>query len=312
MRAQLPACSLALLPSVALMASTPDALDLVWSVQPEVPLQIQEFDESTGNYLVVRGGVALLQDPTVEDISFSVGANFGLENALGPAADFQMVDGRIRNASLVTGTGYDITIGLGLELSEEITVEIQTGFQWNPVDRLSADLLYTVEQDLGGGVSDTFDFASSATGGAGSLYQVPLTANLLFDTEIAEGLRLDVGIGAGIQWSTLTSSNVTSTAYPGTFVLDPDNPGSYLTVPLVMNLDGQAIAARYQAQAGLSYELFPGGYLGGYVRIAGTTLLNQGGMTFQQSPSNLYRDGGDIRIPSLRTLTVGARFSMSF
>ena len=56
MRAQLPACSLALLPSVALMASTPDALDLVWSVQPEVPLQIQEFDESTGNYLVVRGG----------------------------------------------------------------------------------------------------------------------------------------------------------------------------------------------------------------------------------------------------------------
>lgn len=35
-------------------------------------------------------------------------------------------------------------------------------------------------------------------------------------------------------------------------------------------------------------------------------------MTFQQSPSNLYRDGGDIRIPWLRTLTFGARFSMSF
>ena len=81
-----------------------------------------------------------------------------------------------------------------------------------------------------------------------------------------------------------SSSNVTSTGIrEPCFVLDPDNPGMPPhPVPLVRTSTARRSPRGPDPGVAL-LRLFPGGYLGAYVRIAGTTLLNQGRQTFQQS-----------------------------
>ena len=293
--------------------STPDVLDLVRdSAVRSIPLQYDygDEDESIGGYLVVRAGVALLDDPTAESIQFKSGSNFGLQNALnGP--NIRMTEGRLEDVDFVAGTGYDFTFGIGIKLSEEVTVEVQTGVQWNPIESASANLSYLVEEQVPGGDPIERSYSSPAIGGQGDIYQVPLVANLLYDVEVMKDLRLAIGAGAGVQWTQFTSRNITSTEYPGVIYYDQISQQEQL-LPLIMNLEGQAISARFQLRAGLSWQVIPRGFLGAYVQFSQSSLVNIGGLGFDENANNIYRDGGEIRVPYLRSLSIGGRFSYTF
>lgn len=147
-------------------------------------------------------------------------------------------------------------------------------------------------------------------GGEGEIWQVPITVSLLYDAEITDDLRLTAGIGVGVQWSNLTADDLRSNLHPGAIV--QDDLGNDVVVPLTFQLDGEAIALRYQAMVALSYELFPGGFLGGYLRYAGTSAVDFGRLGFERSPNNLCREGADIEVGYLRNLSIGATFSISF
>ena len=133
---------------------------------------------------------------------------------------------------------------------------------------------------------------------AGDIYQVPLMMNLLYDVEVVEDFRLSLGAGAGLQWTSFSSSSIVSSRYPGALLSEPDpmNPGMsiYYPVPLQIDASGQAISFRAQIQASLSYRLFSGVHLGAYIRYSGSSIADLGALTFQESPNNLYRDSGDI------------------
>ena len=69
---------------------------------------------------------------------------------------------------------------------------------------------------------------------------------------------------------------------------------------------------RTRTVVALFYELFPGGFLGGYLRYAGASAVDLGRLGFVRSPNNLYREGADIEVGYLRNLSIGATFSISF
>ncbi len=307
------------LTATALLATAPpasaadlDTLDLARNtVAASIPLQWDD-EVPLGSYLFARGGVNLLTDPTMDLASFTVGSNLGLDGTglpLNPLTP--MIGGSIRNARFDVDPGYDIEIGLGIKVADDITLELATGVQWNPIARIDATLDYVTNEPDGMGGVNQVHWQSAATGGAGEIWQVPMTISLLFDTEISEDLRLTAGIGGGAEWSRLESRDIGSAGYAGAVIQDPGT-GNPTLVPLALQLDGEGIALRYQAMLALSYEIFPGGFLGGYVRYAGTSVLDYGTVGFSEAPNNLYREGSDINVPFLRNLSVGATFSITF
>ncbi len=290
-----------------------DTLDLARNaVSVSIPLQWDEDDVPLGSYLFARGGVNLLSDFDIGASDFTVGANLGLDGTGLPLNQATpMVDGSIGTARCIVDPGYDIELGLGLKVAEDITIELATGVQWNPIKRVEGSLDYvTVEPDGMGGVN-RISWSSAASGGDGEIWQVPITIALTYDAEIAENLRLTVGGGGGIEWSTTSVANVKSLQYPGAIYTDPDTLQPTL-VPLTMDLSGQAIALRYQFMVALSYEIFPGGFLGGYVRYAATSNLDYGPFSFATSPNNLYRGASNIEVSRLENLSIGATFSITF
>ena len=307
----LPSLSAVLATSLSSHAADLDTLDLARkAVTATIPLQWED-DDRLGSYLFARGGVNLLNDPKVETATFTVGANKGLDGTgLPPDFDTPFVRGVLRDLELDAGVGYDIEIGLGLKVAEDITIELATGVQWNPISSTSGRLDYhSTEPDGQGGTNDVL-WTSNAVGGEGEIWQVPITVSLLYDAEIADDLRLTAGIGAGVQWSNLSADDLRSDLYPGAIV--QDDLGNDVVVPLTFQLDGEAIALRYQAMVALSYELFPGGFLGGYLRYAGTSAVDLGRLGFVRSPNNLYREGAEIEVGYLRNLSIGATFTISF
>lgn len=290
-----------------------DTLDLARStVAATIPLQWDEDEQPLGSYLLVRGGVNILTDPTMNLASFSAGTNLGLDGTglpLNPLTP--MSGGSIRDAKLHAGTGYDIELGLGLKVADDVVIELATGVVWNPIDRVNGRLDFETEEPDGLGGVNTLHWISDAMGGDGELYQVPLTVSVLFDAEIAEGLRLTAGIGGGVEWSRLQVDDIRSNTYTGAYIQDPET-GDPTLIPLAIDLDGESIALRYQAMLALSYEIFPGGFLGGYVRYSGTSILDYGTIGFDRSPNNLYREGSDVEIPYLRNLAVGGSFTITF
>lgn len=94
-----------------------------------IPLQWED-DDRLGSYLFARGGVNLLNDPKVETATFTVGANKGLDGTgLPPDFDTPFARGVLRDLELDAGVDYDIEIGLGLKVAENITIELTTGVQ---------------------------------------------------------------------------------------------------------------------------------------------------------------------------------------
>jgi hypothetical protein len=183
--------------------------------------------------------------------------------------------------------------------------------QWNPISWVEATLDYVTTEPDGMGGANRIGWTSAAIGGEGEIWQVPMTIALTYDAEIAPDLRLTVGGGGGVQWSTLSTRNVRSGTYAGAVYTDPDTLQPVLG-PLSFDLGGQSIALRYQFMAALSYEIFPGGFLGGYVRYAATSNLDFGPMEFAAVPNNLYRGATDVEVSRLANLSVGATFSITF
>lgn len=309
----LPSLAVVALGTAPAIAADLDTLDLARrTVAATIPMQWEDEDARLGSYLFVRGGVNLLDDVDVKRGDFSVGANKGLDGTgLPPNFATPFSRGTITDLTLQTGTGYDLELGLGLKVAEDITLELATGIQWNPIDSASGRLDYvTTESDGMGGTND-IHWNSSVVGGDGEMWQVPITIALYYDAEIAEDLRLTVGGGGGVEWAHVSAKNLRSDLYAGAITQDPLT-GNDVIVPLDFELEGESIALRYQVMLALSYELFPGGFLGGYVRYAGTSALNAGRFGFAQSPNNLYREASDIEIGGLRNLSFGATFSISF
>lgn len=308
----LPSLVVATLLAAPATATDLDALDLARGVvTATIPLQWDD-EVPLGSYLFARGGVNLLSDFDIGLASFTVGANTGLVGTgLPPNPQTPMVGGSIRGATAVVDAGVDIEIGLGLKVAEDITLELATGMQWNPISRIDATLDYTTTAPDGMGGTTRTNWTSAAVGGDGEIWQVPMTLTLNYDAEIAPDLRLTVGGGGGVVWSTLTTRNLRSTEYPGALYFDPVTLQPTLA-PLSLDLGGQSIALRYQLMAALSYELFPGGFLGGYVRYSATSNLDYGPLSFAAVPNNLYRGATDVEVSRLENLSIGATFSITF
>jgi len=300
------------LASAPAAAADLDTLDLArGTIAATIPLQWDD-EVPLGSYFFARGGVNLLSDFDIGTASFTVGSNLGLDGTgLAPSSQTPMVDGSLRNARCVVDPGYDIELGLGIKVAEDITIELATGMQWNPISRLEATLDYvTTEPDGMGGVNRV-GWTSTAIGGDGEVWQVPMTISLTYDAEIAPDLRLTVGGGGGLEWSTITTRDVRSDTYAGALYTDPDTLQPTLA-PLSLDLGGQSIALRYQFMVALSYEIFPGGFLGGYVRYAATSNLDYGPMSFAPAPNNLYRGATDVEVSRLQNIAIGATFSITF
>jgi hypothetical protein len=309
----LPSLATTVLVTATASASDLDTLDLARNaVSVSIPLQWDQDDVPLGSYLFARGGVNLLSDFDIGASTFTVGTNLGLDGTglpLNPLTP--MVDGSINTARCIVDPGYDIELGLGLKVADDITLELATGVQWNPIKRVEGSLDYvTVEPDGMGGVN-RISWNSTASGGGGEVWQVPITIALTYDAEILEDLRLTVGGGGGVEWSTMNAGSVQSLQYPGAVYTDPETLQPTL-VPLTMDLSGQAIALRYQFMVAVSYEIFPGGFLGGYVRYAATSNLDYGPFGFATSPNNLYRGASNIYVSRLENLSIGATFSITF
>lgn len=284
------------------------------SLPGEMPLQIPEEKEVLGSYLFVRSGVNILQNPTANPIDFTVGGNFGLEGSgLPPNVKTPFRRGSLRAITFQVDDGLDLALGIGLKLAPDLAVEFETGFQWNKIRSIEADLQYVVDDEI---LMQDLTYRSRASGGTGDIYQVPLMMNLLYDVEVVEDLRLSLGAGAGLQWTSFSSSSIVSSRYPGALLSEPDpmNPAMsiYYPVPLQIDASGQAISFRAQIQASLSYRLFSGVHLGAYIRYSGSSIADLGALTFQESPNNLYRDSGDIDLGGFRNLGIGLTLSAAF
>ena len=120
-----------------------------------------------------------------------------------------------------------------------------------------------------------------------------------------------IGAGAGVQGTQITSRNLTSPAYPGVICHDQFSRQEPL-LPLLMNLEGQAISARFRLRTGLSWQVIPRGFPGACVQFSQSTLVNTGGLGFDENANNIRRDGGEIRVPFLRSLSIGGRFRCTF
>ena len=280
------------------------------SLPGEMPLQIPEEKEVLGSYLFVRSGLNILQNPTANPIDFTVGGNFGLEGSgLPPNIKTPFARGSLQAITFQVDDGLDLALGIGLKLAPDIAVEFETGFQWNKIQSIEADLQYVVEDEI---LMQDLTYRSTASGGAGDIYQVPLMMNLLYDIEVVEDFRLSLGAGAGLQWTSFSSSAIVSRRYPGALL--PEDPGMpiYYPVPLQIDASGQAISVRAQIQASLSYRLFSGVHLGAYIRYSGSSIADLGALTFQESPNNLYRESGDIDLGGFRNLGIGLTLSAAF
>jgi hypothetical protein len=119
--------------------------------------------------------------------------------------------------------GLDLNVALGIPLAEDFSVEVGVGFQYNGVKQIKFN-----------GLSEDLD---------GSLFQIPLFADLVYDFHLTDSLTLGLLAGAGFQYNS--------------FKLD--QPGLEAKTSWTF---------RYQAGLNLTWALSSSSSLGAYGRYA--------------------------------------------
>lgn len=285
-----------------------DVLAIVQEIDPDViPLAVED-DRELRSYFAARLGYNLLGGYNPTALSFKI-ADRG---AIGVRA----LAGTSQGLSLSVDGGVDLNFGLGLKLTDEVTIEIQGGIAYNKIERVQGDLLIeygTIDAD-GDPVFDPSENRSYAlSGGNGAYYQVPITANLLFDKEIDPDLRFRAGVGVGVQWTHLQMSGIQAVGNAGVEIPNPDGgPPPTVLVPYAFSVDAPSIAVRYQAMIGLDYRLGANAFLGGYVRYGGTSQNNFGSLKFDGDLNNTLRDAADVEVAGLQNFGFGLTLTIAF
>ena len=216
-----------------------------------------------GLYLRIGAGVNFLMDVKREDrfVDFGGGDVFSRTNVV-----------------MKFDPGLEFNIALGIPLAERWSLELMTGISMNRLKKSTADLSQTQGGVTVAGVSIFND---------GTLYQVPIVANLRYEFDLTETLGLGLYAGGGMQYSHYEFSD-------GVFVFaDPSRPsvsqpdGSYYTWTL-----------RYQFGIDLSWNVATNTTLGLRVVYSGTGDRD-------------YADP-DQAGEAYRNATIGATFSHTF
>jgi hypothetical protein len=126
--------------------------------------------------------------------------------------------------------GLDLNVALGIPLAEDFSVEVGVGFQYNGVKELKQN-----------GLSADVD---------GSLFQIPLFADLVYDFHLTDSLTLGLLAGAGFQYNStkFDQQTIAGTNYP------QETKTSW--------------TFRYQAGLNLTWALSSSSSLGAYGRYA--------------------------------------------
>ena len=242
-----------------------DAYDLLQDdASAVVPLETDSNGdaEECGLYLRIGASVNFLMDVKREDRFADLGGGdvFSRTNVL-----------------MKFDPGIEFNIALGIPLAERWSIELMTGISMNRLEKSTADVSQTRGGVTVSGVSIFND---------GTLYQVPIVANLRYEFDLTETLGLGLYAGGGMQYSHYQFSD-------GVFVFaDPSRPpasqpdGSYYSWTL-----------RYQFGIDLSWDVAANMTLGFNVRYSGTS-------------ENDF--GGDDKFDSFNNATIGATFSFTF
>ncbi len=216
---------------------------------------------------------------------------------------------RLNQLKLDVGLGMDVTLGLGLKLTDEVTIEIQSGLTYNPIDGVTGELeVRSGEIDNAGEPvvdPNANPVSYGLTGGGGAYYQIPVTANLFWDGEIAEDIRFRLGAGVGVQWTQLQLRGIRTVGDAGV-----GQPPDF--IPYDMTVDAPSIAVRYQATVGIDARLARGVFMGAYIRYSGTSQNNFGELKFNQSIANTFRNGSDVEVGLLQNFAFGITLTLSF
>ena len=184
----------------------------------------------------------------------------------------------LTNVDMKFDPGLEFNIALGIPLAERWSIELMTGISMNRLKKSTADASSTR-----GVVTET----AVSIFNDGTLYQVPIVANLRYEFDLTETLGLGLYAGGGMQYSYNEFSD-------GVFVFaDPNRPpvsqsdGSYYSWTL-----------RYQFGIDLSWNIATNTTLGLRVGYSGT-----GDRDYAHSD----QDGEPYR-----NATLGATFSCTF
>ena len=266
----------------------------------------------------VANGVTVNADDSEEDtlglfFRFNFGANF-MDNANikdipmrgpGPIAMPAGTNGRpgLSNAAIKFNTGIDATVAFGYELSDWLSIELQTGLVWNGVNGVTGN--WMIPNGQPGGVQQTV--TTNIWGGNGNLYQVPMMVNLNFDIPLSTPdserwpfigcttyLTLNLGVGA---------------EYAKLKIDDIQLPGGAGVPTLNAGIDKGAWGFAYQVGANLRMEIAHNMDLGLYFQFRGTSSMNFGSPSVTGTP---LVSGMDFTVSSLMNYAVGMNFRIEF
>lgn len=282
-----------------------DVLSMLQEIDPDrIPLTVDE-DESLRSFFVARVGVNSLH---------SANPKSGIDFKIVPPQFRQVqppypIFARLNRLQLDVGVGMDVTLGLGLKLTEEVTIEIQSGLTYNPIDGVTGELEVSSGEIDGAGEPvldpNANPVSYGLTGGAGAYYQIPVTANLFWDGEIAQDIRFRLGAGVGVQWTQLQLRGIRTAVDAGV-----GQPPDF--VPYDLTVDAPSIAVRYQATIGIDARLARGVFMGAYIRYSGTSQNDFGEVKFNQRIANTFRNGSDVEVGSLQNIAFGVTLTLAF
>ena len=158
--------------------------------------------------------------------------------------------------------GLDLNIALGIPLAEDFSVEVGVGMQYNGLSQFTL-----------GDNRRSFD-------ADGSLFQIPLFADLVYDFHLSDQITLGVLAGAGFQYNSFTFDSQTI-AGAGTFPQETKTSWTF----------------RYQAGLNLTWALSSTSSLGAYGRYAWAPGI--------ELP-------GDDKLGTLGIISVGVVYSFDF
>ena len=138
------------------------------------PVADTSSDDRVDWYLKIGGGVNLLQDADEKGAGGATGGNIKFK------------------------TGSDFTIAAGIPLSENLSIEVVSGFTWNEIQSYN-----NIQQGF------LFD-------NTGYVIQIPIVASVEYAINLTDNIHLGLNAGAGLQISHINSSFVTFGTIYGT------------------------------------------------------------------------------------------------
>jgi hypothetical protein len=163
-------------------------------------------------------------------IRFDVGGTFAFDSDIqgDPSSGNSFASGTI-----TFDTGVDFLFTWGIPLSEELSLELSTGFAYNSVKTLEG----------------------TWNGGQGNVNGVPLLIGMGYAIEVTDQLTVNMNVGVGAQFSYADITDITSAGAAGT----------------TASINANSISFRYQIGATVDWDFTHDIGIGAYVRYAGTT-----------------------------------------